>query len=339
MQSTFESGLVYFLHIPKTSGTSLYQSFLRVYGEEAASPNLFWDDLVNGTYQLSERQQIITGHLGGLLPLWLKRWPTIVTILREPLGRALSHINQVQRNREHPLHALAAGLTVTQYCEIPILRRTVDNFQARYLASLDFALALMPRPTEHSGKEPYGSVSISFENALHSLDKESGLLDGAVRALNAIDVVGICEAHGTSLRVFARALGWDVETVEFGLNQASGQRTLRDLSRAELDTLRSLNLIDIQVYGRAVEKFFRHCSQYDIELNESERSACIQRGVPVAGDSSGEPGWGAREAELRSSGAPKLNRPRLIGRLREFAGSFSGRTQNVATSSRLQVKE
>ena len=121
MQSTVESDLVYFLHIPKTSGTSLHQSFLRVYGPEAASPNLLWDDLVNGTYQLSERPRIITGHFGGFLPLWLKRWPRIVTMLRDPLARALSHINHVQRDQEHPLHPLSAGLTVGQYCEHPVL--------------------------------------------------------------------------------------------------------------------------------------------------------------------------------------------------------------------------
>ena len=143
-------------------------------------PSLLWDDLVNGTYQLSERTRIITGHFGGFLPLWLKRWPRIVTILRDPLARALSHINHVQRDQSHPLHPLSAGLTVGQYCEHPVLRRTVDNFQSRYLASLDFALALMPRPPERRGHEPYGSVSVSFENALYSLDKETGLLDGAV---------------------------------------------------------------------------------------------------------------------------------------------------------------
>jgi hypothetical protein len=279
MQSAVESDLVYFLHIPKTSGTSLYHSFLRMCGAEAVAPHLLWDDLVNGTYRLSGRPRIIAGHLGGFLPLWLKRWPRIVTILRDPLARALSHINHVQRDQQHPLHPLAAGLSVGRYCEHPVLRRTVDNFQSRYLASLDFSLALMPKSSERQGQGPYGSVSVGFENALHSLDRETGLLDGAVRALDAIDAVGICEAHGTSLRVFAGALGWDVEIVEFELNHATGQWTLADLSRAEMDALTSLNLIDVAVYGLAMERFFRLCSQYGFELSERERSSLTQRGA------------------------------------------------------------
>ncbi len=304
MQNKVESDLVYFLHIPKTSGTSLRQSFLRVYLPEAASPNLLWDDLVNGTYQLSERHRLITGHFGGFLPLWLKRWPRIVTMLRDPLARALSHINHVQREQGHPLHSLSAGLTVDQYCEHPVLRETVDNFQSHYLASLDFALALMPGSPECRSHEPYGSVSVSFENALYSLDKETGLLDGAVRALNAIDAVGICEAHGTSLQVFGRALGWDVEAVKVGLNRATGQRTLGDLSKAEMNALTRLNLIDAQDYGHAIGKLFRLCCQHGIEVNERERSALTQRGVPVEGDTVGEFVWAVGERNSDPPGSP-----------------------------------
>ena len=107
---------------------------------------------------------------------------------------------------------------------------------------------------------------------MHSLDKETGLLDAAVRALNAIDAVGICEAHGTSLRVFAAVLGWDAEIDEFAMNHATGQATLEDLSRAEMDALTNLNLIDAHVYGHAMGNLLRLCSEHGIELNKDERS-------------------------------------------------------------------
>jgi hypothetical protein len=276
MDRTSESELVYFFHIPKTSGTSLHQSLLTAYGSEAVSPHLLWDDLVNGTYEPSERTRVITGHLGGLLPLWLRRWPRIVTMLRDPIARAVSHINEVQRYSGHPLHSLAAGLSVGEYCEHPVLRRTVDNFMSRYLASLDFALVLMPSTSDRRGQESYASVSVAFEDAFFALDKETGLYEGAIRALDAIDAVGICEVHSTSLRLFARALGWDAGVPEFRRNPSTDQRTVQDLTEAEIEILTSLNLIDAQVYDHAVKRFLYLCSQYGLELKDCESSALTQ---------------------------------------------------------------
>lgn len=87
-----------------------------------------------------------------------------------------------------------------------------------------------------------------------------------------------------SLRVFARALGWDDQVVEFDLNHSPGQRTVGDLSSGERAALTDLNRIDAQVYEHAVGRFLRLCSQYGLELNESERVALTQRGAPAEGN-------------------------------------------------------
>jgi hypothetical protein len=261
--------LVYFLHIPKTSGISLQHFLLQIGGPENVSPSLLWDHLVTGTYQVSEQTRFLTGHFGGLLPLWLKRWPRILTMLREPLARAVSHINHIQREEQHPLHALAAGLSVLQYCEHPVLRRTIDNLQARYLASLSFSLALLPKPGQQAGGQAWGSVSVQFEEALSALDRETGLLDAALRALAAVDAFGLCEAHGASLRIFARLLGWEGEITEVSLNTAPpGQRSRTSLSATEIQTLADLNVVDTQLYQHALKLFLDTCQAYGIPLEE-----------------------------------------------------------------------
>ncbi|QVL33818.1 hypothetical protein KIH39_07900 [Telmatocola sphagniphila] len=81
-----------------------------------------------------------------MLPLYLGYIPMMVTLLRDPISRALSHINHVQRDPNHPQHEAARNLSLLEYCRHPDLRRTIDNTQSRYLASLCFAEALMTRP-------------------------------------------------------------------------------------------------------------------------------------------------------------------------------------------------
>lgn len=261
MMETDGGELVYYLHIPKTSGTSLRATFVRAVGEIGASPPLLWDHLVDRTFTITPETRIITGHFGGLLPLWLGRWPKIITMLRSPLERALSHINHVQRNEGHHLHQLADGLGVVAYCEHPVLRATVDNLQSRHLASLDFSLALLPDAPARSADAAVVSRSVRFTSVLSSLDASTGLLDAAARTLTAIDAVGICEEHSASLEVFARTLGWAssvVATEPPRLNAAPrGQKTIDGLTDEEIEALRAVNTIDLQIYEKAKALFER----------------------------------------------------------------------------------
>lgn len=260
--------LVYFLHIPKTSGVSLHDFLLQVGGPDATSPPLLWDHLISGKYELTTTTRYLIGHFGGLLPLWLKRWPRIITMLREPRARALSHINHVQRDAAHPLHRYAAGLSIAQYCAQPQLRETIDNLQSRYLASLCFSEALVPRAAGCPEDQIWGSWSIRFEDALHALDRETGLRDEAMHALDRLDAVGICELHGLSLQLFARMFSWHGEATEAFLNTAhQGQRTVADLTPGELEALDRLNEIDTQVYRHALRRFQALCQSHGMTVD------------------------------------------------------------------------
>ena len=267
------SDLIYFLHIPKTSGTSVHQVLQRVYGGKAASPPLLWDHLLARGYLINARTKVVTGHFGGLLPLWIKSLPRVITMLREPLARALSHINHVQRELQHPLHHLARGLSIVEYCGHPVLRRTVANFQSRYLASWSFSAALLQASREDALAK--GDASVRFESALYDLDENYGLCDAAIRALNGFDAVGLCESHQASMQLFGAVLRWRAGVIRAPqLNtRASGQPDLQRLSAQELAALRGLNGVDEAVYRHACTLFADACRRRGVGLDADVRAA------------------------------------------------------------------
>ncbi len=253
-------------------GASPHDFFRQAVGADRVATQLLWDQLTADPKLISDRTRVIGGHFGGLLPVWLGRWPRVVTLLRNPIARALSHINHVQRSEPHPLYALAAGRSVIDYCRHPELRRSVDNLQARYLASLSFARAIVPRSDD--GELPFGARSVAFEDALSSLDPAGGLRAAALRAIDDLDAVGVCERFGPTLRLFTRILGWDAEVHETRLNTAEkGQKSIRQLTAEEVAALGECNAIDLEVYRHAWRRFRALCEQHGIDAEESGAAA------------------------------------------------------------------
>lgn len=189
------------------------------------------------------------------MPIVLGEWPEMITILREPVSRSLSHINHIQRDPKHALHNEAKGLSVQEFLENRKLRRCTENFQARQLASLAASVALV---NFDNCKSPlFGeNASIARENFLYSMDTKVDLLEAAIRALELLRFVGITDQMEETLsclkRIYAlenRSTNIKVNTKEFGC------RTLDELSTGDFEALSNQVGIDQSVYLRALELF------------------------------------------------------------------------------------
>jgi hypothetical protein len=255
------------MHIPKTGGTTV-NSFLRKNLDDPSdfvNPNV--EDFVRNEVSFPPSLKVFSGHFSGFFPLILGSWPRLVTILRNPLTRSLSHINHVQRDPRHALHLRARGLNVASYCADPLLRKTIENFQARQVASLAFAVALLEPPGRKIQANPL-SAGVELENALFSLDAGVDLTNVSIDTLSCFDVVGVTEDLQSSLLVIADEFGFSDGTIPIAENVAfEDQPKATALSQSDIEILRDLTSIDQQLWSTAKNKLMEDCQSRGIPHN------------------------------------------------------------------------
>jgi FkbM family methyltransferase len=190
----------YFLHIPKTAGTSTNR-FL-----ELLSPRLeawLWDQLI-------ERERagaptfgaLMSGHFHMHLEPFAGRKLKRFTILREPVARTVSHYLHVKRAPDHPYFQMAQSLSLLEFCTHPKTRHMVENYQARYL--VDFGIDVRVPGALCSAEE---LASFQLQDLLDRLTVEAvpdDLLHSAAAAnLESFGAVGVTEKFPQAMQKFA----------------------------------------------------------------------------------------------------------------------------------------
>jgi carbon monoxide dehydrogenase subunit G len=292
--------LLVFVHIRKTAGKTLRQILYRNYTRSRTR-------LVRNYFVAPEISLNVIKDLATAAPSNLRAihghflfWPDIewpentqfLTLLRDPVERVISHYYWLRARSQR------FGKTL----EDTVVDGAIhDNLQTRVLS------AQMP---------PFGQ----------STDE---MLEAAVRGMDRMDVVGLTERFDESLVLATRTLGWR-RMLYRRENVTPDRKPTDEISPKVIDLIKERNLLDLELYRLATERFEReienHGDEFAIEVEALKRAneraasqpedAPLQPLAPTIAGPNGSPGGtlDLREALVEAQ-AQLLERDAAVERL------------------------
>ncbi len=228
---------VLFLHIPKTGGTTLRSVIARQYPgdsmyeiENPINENLIAFRDMPETKRWSYKG--VQGHMSYGLHEYVEQPASYITMLREPVKRAISDYAFVSSNQYHPLYEQVRDLGLSGYMKSGLTGQ-LENGQTRLVCG---------------DCEP-GDTGIPTERPMTQAD-----LDRAIENLERdFAVVGLLERFDESLILMRQHLQWKLPVyVRENVTRKGAKPVVSD---EDLAVIREQNRFDIALYEYAWERF------------------------------------------------------------------------------------
>lgn len=258
---------LFFLHVPKTAGTTLIQVIEQQFDEREIARWLYPFRLVDTPADFFRRPHYFHGHVDyALMRELLPHKPVTMTVLRQPVERYLSHFGNHKRVSFEQIPDISREVfdalqqtTLADFVWNPspilgTLAQYFQNLQAKLLASELSTDDLEVRNAQIRANE-YVLPTPGLADALARLDQE-------------LAFVGLTERFQESLFLMAYTFGWFPATEYKNFNTAQPRPQQGALPADLLQEIGRLNALDQQLYEHGRALFDARYTQMQHELLE-----------------------------------------------------------------------
>ncbi len=244
---------LYYLHIPKTAGTSL-TSFLDAQFEQSkVCPAKLLPELFEMGNDVVAKFEFFRGHLWFDLNSYVGRDLDYITMLRDPVQRTISWYSHVRRDANAYRHDRVVGekWSLLDFATHKETQWDMVNAQTIFLAAdLDF---------NRLSRDPvgYGRAVIQGYAARRN---DRALLDLAKQRLEKFLFFGITEQMNRSLHLLSHTLDVYPDFSRERLNVSENRPATNEISNETIEAIKELTPLDQELYDWAVEVFE---SRYD----------------------------------------------------------------------------
>lgn len=294
---------LYFLHIPKAAGTTFRMFLENTFDNNDICPAYDFFSVTQIPYKRLQKYRLVRGHMGSNFINYIDVRPFTVTMIRNPVDRALSHFNYIRRDPTHPKYKLIneQKMSLMDLLAVPKLRGEFENFQTKALAH-----NVEHETLRHIAKN--SSNPLEFQQAFQKIKPpldNSEMLELAMKRLREIEFVGVVNRFEESMQLASYQLGFHPPQQVQKLNVNYSRQ-----SQADTDEIRHLlkekNSLDTKLYRLAQEIFEERYNQMTHKLVKdhyrtvfSQQSEVMERvdlnfSAKIQGD-----GWLQREEYAR----------------------------------------
>ncbi|MBP0028077.1 sulfotransferase family 2 domain-containing protein [Roseofilum sp. Guam] len=241
LEHTSES-VLFFLHIPKTAGSTLHKIIERQYSSDevftihGVNPQKHIDEFKKWSLLDKNRIKVVKGHMNFGLHESIGKPATYITILRHPIDRAISTYYYVLRSPSHHLYEYVTSKNISlQDFVCDGLFTDMDNGQTRRLSGI--SVGQFPGYKEVKFGECYPEL---LEQAKDNIDKNFA-------------AIGIQEKFDESILMMKEKMNWK-NCYYVKQNVSHGRVEKHEISEECRCAITQFNDLDIQLYEFVKEK-------------------------------------------------------------------------------------